>query len=105
MDDTILISLSKAEVTTAVNTTRELLIRLGFKLNEEKSVLLPKQELLFLGFNIYTLMVKVSVSTAKCTELTSLIQETLDNNRLKVWDLATLTGKLVATDRGINGQK
>ena len=100
IDDTILIRRSKAQVTAAVNITREPLSKLGFKINEEKSVLTPNQELLFLWFDIFTLRVKVNVPLVKCTNLKTLKRETLGNRQLKVWKLAALTGKLVATNVG-----
>lgn len=100
IDDTIIIGKTQAEVEKAVNTTLELLTRLGFTINVGKSVLVPTQEIQFLGFRIDTLRVRVDIPKKKREELTEFIRETLNNSTLTVRDLATLTGKLVATDPG-----
>ena len=100
IDDTIIIGRTPGEVIKAVRVTLELLDRLGFTINKEKSVLRPTQEIQFLGFTINTLLVRVDIPEKKCTELKDYISETLAATKLTVKDLAKLTGKLVATDPG-----
>ena len=100
IDDTILIGRTQAEVRGAVRVTSELLTRLGFTINREKSVTEPTQQIQFLGFRINTVLIRVDIPISKGEELRELITSMLHKTNLTVRDLATLTGKLVATDPG-----
>lgn len=100
IDDTIIIGKTEGEVMGAVKTTLELLTRLGFTINMEKSVLAPTRELQFLGFRINTKLIRVDVPSTKCEEIRDYIVKVKEKPDLTIRDLATLTGKLVATDPG-----
>ena len=65
IDDTILIGDSPSDVEYAVNLTRLTLTSLGFTINSQKSVLIPMQKLEFLGFDIDSSNLSVSVPQAK----------------------------------------
>ena len=57
IDDTI-IGRTHAEMRQADNTTQEVLTKLGFTINKDKSILTPTQEQQFLEFRINTLLIR-----------------------------------------------
>ena len=65
LDDMLLINQSPQALQTQVSSAVQTFTALGFIINKEKSVLTPSNEIEFLGFNINTLTMKISLPTRK----------------------------------------
>ncbi|KAM9985671.1 hypothetical protein ACTFIZ_012368 [Dictyostelium cf. discoideum] len=65
LDDLLLVGSTKEECLSNLKKTMELLVKLGFKLNLEKSVLEPTQSITFLGLQIDSLSMKLLVPKEK----------------------------------------
>ncbi|KAM9985617.1 hypothetical protein ACTFIZ_000203 [Dictyostelium cf. discoideum] len=61
LDDLLIVGSTKEECLSNLKNTIELLVKLGFKLNLEKSVLEPTQSITFLGLQIDSLLMKLLV--------------------------------------------
>ncbi|KAN0018539.1 hypothetical protein ACTFIU_011157 [Dictyostelium citrinum] len=59
LDDLLIIGSTKEECLSNLDKTMKLLVKLGFKLNLEKSVLEPTQSITFLGFHIDSVSMKL----------------------------------------------
>ena len=70
---------------------------LGFKINWEKSVLQPTQEVEYLGMQINSVSISVWLPKEKTQKLLSLSQEVFQTKKISLRDLASLVGKLQAT--------
>ena len=74
------------------------LVQLGFVIHPDKSVLIPKQNITALGFNIDSCLMTVSITDAKILKIRSLIQETLKNkDDLKIRNVAKIIAQIVST--------
>ncbi|KAM9950946.1 hypothetical protein ACTFIT_005027, partial [Dictyostelium discoideum] len=60
LDDLLIVGSTKEECLSNIKKTMDLLVKLGFKLNLEKSVLEPTQSITFLGLQIDSVLTKQS---------------------------------------------
>ena len=102
IDDTLLIGDTKLEVERAVSLTKSLFIRLGFLINLDKSVLTPTQNIEFLGFRINSTEMSVTLTKHKKDKIRTLCWTMLSNSFLSIQELASVTGKLIATFPAVN---
>ncbi|KAN0022941.1 hypothetical protein ACTFIU_009024 [Dictyostelium citrinum] len=65
LDDLLIIGSTKEECLSNLDKTMELLVKLGFKLNLEKSVLEPTQSITFLGLQIDSVSMQLLVPKEK----------------------------------------
>ncbi|KAM9984513.1 hypothetical protein ACTFIZ_007578 [Dictyostelium cf. discoideum] len=65
LDDLLIVGSTKEECLSNLKKTMDLLVKLGFKLNLEKSVLEPTQSITFLGLRIDSLSMKLLVPKEK----------------------------------------
>ena len=100
IDDTILIGDSPAEVTRAVNLTMQTLTSLGFTINVQKSALVPTQKLEFLGFEIDSSNLSVSIPKPKVEEISGLAKYLVNKRVVTVRAFSKLIGKFAATANG-----
>ena len=74
------------------------LVQLGLVIHPDKSVLIPKQNITALGFNIDSCLMTVSITDAKILKIQSLIQETLKNKDiLKIRNVPKIIGHIIST--------
>ncbi|KAM9954303.1 hypothetical protein ACTFIW_003844 [Dictyostelium discoideum] len=59
LDDLLIVCSTKEECLSNLKKTKELLVKLGFKLNLEKSVLEPTRSITFLGLQIDSVSMKL----------------------------------------------
>ena len=100
LDDILLIASSEEEIATARDATLELLRQLGWTVNEKKSVLTPSQEIEFLGLNIDTRTMMISLPDKKRHDLAAAINDLLQRNAtrtLTIREAARMLGKMSAT--------
>ena len=76
-------------------------ISLGFYPHPDKCCLLPTQEIVVLGFVINSLLMTVSLTADKKTQLYELCSQVLKGGPLSIQSIASLIGKLIAALPGI----
>jgi hypothetical protein len=100
LDDWLIIGKTAAETLRHAQTTLELLVRLGFRPNWEKSVLTPTRSLTFLGFVIDSSTMTVAVPSTKITDvrhdLTTILRARDSFSPVPLRRLASTLGRLRA---------
>ena len=101
LDDMLLMADSRQEALLHLGAALEILVALGFVINTKKSVFKPSQELEFLGFNINTLKMRISLPHQKFHSLRSLVRKILNQSQTSTRLLARLLGMMVAAHPAI----
>ncbi|KAM9967291.1 hypothetical protein ACTFIR_007531 [Dictyostelium discoideum] len=96
LDDLLIVGSTKEECLSNLKKTMDLLIKLGFKLNQEKSVLEPTQSITFLGLQIDSVSMKLLVPKEKKKSIIKEIRNFLKLDCCSPRKLAGLKGKLIA---------
>ena len=96
IDDTLICNASLSGCFACINDTIDLLQRLGFCINEGKSLLLPTRTLEYLGNVIDTNSMTVSLPERKVLKITQACQQLLGKSRDRIREVARVTGLLVA---------
>jgi len=96
LDDTWLMGRSIEECNLNVSNTLEMLQKAGFLVNEEKSRMSASQMISFLGFDINSKTMTVSLPADKRFEILSLCNILLKGNSFKIRFVARVIGKLVS---------
>ena len=78
-----------------------LFLKLGFTLHPEKSVLVPSQSLIFLGFRLDPVAMTVSLTQEKKAKLKLLCVEALGKGNLVIRFVAQIIGKIVSSLPGV----
>ena len=68
---------------------------LGFNVNKDKSIFLPKQRILFFGFILDSVLFKVFLSEEKVEKIIQTAKEIRSNSTIVIRDLASLIGLLI----------
>ena len=97
IDDSLIIGDSPAEVTAAVHDTLQLLAKLGFTVNFEKSILSPTQVITYLGFCIDSINMQVSLPDNKAQNIKHECQKLAKKNSDIIRNVAKMIGTLVAS--------
>ena len=97
LDDSLQIGSTFADCQHNILTTADLLSRAGFIINEEKSVVIPSQRILFLGFWIDSVTMTVTLPVEKQERIITLGKKLLDKSKVKIRDLAQFIGVVVAS--------
>ncbi|KAM9950979.1 hypothetical protein ACTFIT_009736 [Dictyostelium discoideum] len=96
LDDLLIVGSTKEECLSNLKKTMDLLVKLGFKLNLEKSVLEPTQSITFLGLQIDSGSMKILVPKEKKKSVIKEIRNFLKLDCCSPRKLAGLKGKLIA---------
>ncbi|KAM9967259.1 hypothetical protein ACTFIR_007499 [Dictyostelium discoideum] len=96
LDDLLIVGSTKEECLSNLKKTMDLLVKLGFKLNLEKSVLEPTQSITFLGLQIDSVSMKLLVPKEKKKSIIKEIRNFLKLDCCSPRKLAGLKGKLIA---------
>ena len=75
---------------------------LGFTVHKEKSVVVPTQQIIFLGFLICSVTMTVRLPPEKCTGMIELCQEILAAKKVTIRKFAQLIGKCVSVEAGVH---
>ena len=97
LDDLLLLANSREQLLKDLDTTTHLLISLGFSISPAKSVILPTKQLQFLGFQLDSTTMLVTLGSGKADSIKSLIREFLQCSSTSIRHFAALLGKLAAT--------
>lgn len=96
LDDLLCISNDNSSCLKNVKTTRNILNKLGFTINEEKSSHTPSNRCKYLGFVINTIEMTLSLPTDKRILLVENVREFLHKESCQIRNFARLIGLLVA---------
>ena len=102
LDDSYLQGDSYSGCLRNITATTGLLTALGFKINHEKSVLTPTQTIKFLGFLLDSVQMVISLTAERKVRILAVCKSLLGNNLLKICDVASGIGSLVAALPGVS---
>ena len=94
IDDSFIIGESKEECALAISYLTDLFVRLGFRINVEKSVLQPSQKLTFLGYVIDSKEMSVSPTKEKKVKVKDAVTKLLYTKKPKIRTVASILGLL-----------
>ncbi len=98
LEDMLLMSRSVEELLIAQDTLIFLLQLLGFVINQKKSLLSPVQEEEFLGMEINSIKMTLTLPQEK---VNNLLQDVMKNPRISLWKLSSLIGSLCSTAQAV----
>ncbi|XP_067671070.1 uncharacterized protein [Haliotis asinina] len=101
IDDSFIVGDSQRECAEFVSETAELFTNLGFVLHSGKSVLMPTQELTFLGFVINSSSMTFSPAPSKAHSVKQACATLLNKDTCSIRDLAEVIGYIVACFPGV----
>ena len=101
IDDLYLQADSAEECSNNVNDTEELLLSLGFTINQKKSVKQPSQQLTMLGFILDSRNMNVRLTEQKAERIKELCQNMRARKNTTIQKLAELIGKLCSSFPGV----
>ena len=101
IDDFFLQGSDFQECVSNLREAIDLFLQLGFTLHPEKSVLLPSQTLIFLGFILDTVSMTVTLTQKKKDKLKSLCLEALNGEVFPIRFIAQVIGKIVSYLPGV----
>ena len=101
LDDSLLAHQTFIGCLQNVLDTIELSREAGFFVHPVKSVLIPTQRLVFLGFTLCTVTMTVRLTAEKCIKIKSSIRSVLRRSSFSIQELSELIGQLVATFPGV----
>ena len=93
LDDSYLQGDSYSSCLHNITTTTSLLTALGFKINLEKSVLLPTQTVKFLGFILNSITMTISLPEQRQVRITGLCKRLREVTTVKIREVASAIGK------------
>jgi len=97
VDDNLLFGGSMAECDNNIWATTNLLRNLGFTIHAEKSILLPTQKIIFLGFILNSLNMTITLTDTKKEKIIMLCQDAIKNPTLSIRKLSCIIGNIVAS--------
>ena len=74
---------------------------LGFTVHKAKSVVIPTQTIVFVGFVVCSVTMTVRLPPEKCDDLIHLCKEILAARKITIRKFAQLIGKCVSVEPGI----
>ena len=102
LDDILILHQAKDQLELLVPQVCQLFEALGLLINKKKSLLIPAQCLEFLGFQICSCTLVISVPKEKLCKISQDAYRLLHQMTVSVRELARFVGKGVATVRGIS---
>ena len=97
LDDMLLMAESRQDLECRSQEVLSLLRLLGFRVNWEKSQLLPTYKLMYLGLTINTILMTLTLPEEKMQKILKGCQSALQRDRLSVRDLSRLIGMMSTT--------
>lgn len=96
LDDMLVLGRAYDECMSSLRKVMSLLETLGFKINVEKSQLIPSQVVRYLGFIINSSTMTLSLPEEKCNRVISKCDKTVNSSQITIRELAELIGTLIA---------
>lgn len=102
IDDLLILHQSETELTQITLEVVTMLLQLGFRVNYQKSALVPSRRREFLGFTIHSATLTLSLPQEKLDKIIAECSKALSNaNNLSVRQLARLIGRMSAATQAI----
>ena len=101
IDDPYLQGDTYAHCLENIHATRNLLVSLGFSINQGKSVLQPAQRIVFLGFVLDSLNMSICLSNTRKGVILDICKKLNSGASHKIWAVASAVGCLIATLPGV----
>ncbi len=97
LDDLLLISTSYTECCMNVMETIKIFDQLGFVVHPDKSAFIPQKTTVFLGFNLNSDTLKITLKADKITKIINCINNILGMRRPSIRQVAQIIGCLVSS--------
>ncbi|XP_053381939.1 uncharacterized protein LOC128549350 [Mercenaria mercenaria] len=101
IDDSLLQGDTCEDCLTNVNDTLTLVEDLGFTAHTEKSVVIPTQCITFVEFLLDSVSMTIRLTPEKCRDILEHCKKLLGQKYVSIRELATIIGKLVASEPGV----
>ncbi|MEW8548295.1 MAG: hypothetical protein AB2693_32730 [Candidatus Thiodiazotropha sp.] len=101
IDDSFLQSDTYDECVRNISDTLHLADNLGFTVHKTKSVVIPSQTIIFVGFLICSVSMTVRLPPEKCDDMIHLCREILAARTITIRKFAQLIGKCVSVEPGV----
>ena len=102
LDDLLVIASSPEVLSTQISLIQELFQALGLIINESKSQLIPTQEIVFLGFQLSSAKMTISLPQEKMRKIKQEAVHLLQKPLVSIQELATFVGKTTAARQAIS---
>ena len=96
IDDSLIVADSETELQQSVDDTLSIFESLGLVINREKSVLSPNTRLKYLGYEIDTIKMLVTLPQDKVSTVVHQVHELLHTNKDTIRNVAKVIGSLIA---------
>lgn len=101
IDDSFLVGYTRSACELNIQHTVECFDSLGFVIHPEKSVLIPTQELEFLGFLLNSISMTIRLPPSKAAHVKSACENLLSKTKVTIRELAHVIGLLVSSLPGV----
>ncbi len=101
IDDSLLLSDTLTECATNVADTLQLADDLGFTVHKDKSVVIPTQQIVFVGFLLCSVTMTIRLTPEKSTDLVNLCKFVLLQDAITIRTFSQIIGKFVASEPGV----
>lgn len=101
LDDLMIMTQSKEALVKEVTCIIQLLESLGFVVNHEKSQLEPSQSIIYLGFSINSVTMKISLPEEKVSQIQQDCQWALQQKSVSIQQLCHLIGRLTTSIQAV----
>ncbi|XP_067021506.1 uncharacterized protein [Acropora muricata] len=101
IDDSFLVGYTRSACELNIQHTVECFASFGFVIHPEKSVLIPTQELEFLGFLLNSISMTIRLPPSKAAHVKSACENLLSETKVTIRELAHVIGLLVSSLPGV----
>lgn len=102
IDDTFIMGETYEQCEKTIDRLQGMLVGLGFKIHENKSIVKPTNELVFLGYTINTNRMTVTPTQDKIQKFKVMAADILKNDTNVIRDVARLIGLMVDYSKGLD---
>ena len=96
VDDNLLLGDTYTECSNNVTETVDLLSKLGYTIHADKSIFIPTQEIVFLGFILNSNTMTISLTDEKKKKIKNMCIDTIKNPCISIRRLASIIGNMVS---------
>ena len=101
IDDSLLLGYNYSACAKNIQDTVDVFIKLGFVIHPEKSVLVPSQQLEFLGFLLNSVNMTIRLPPIKAERVRLACQSLLHKSKMSIREVAQVIGLIVSSFPGV----
>ena len=101
IDDSLLLGYNYSACTKNIQDTVDTFVKLGFVIHPEKSVLVPSQEMEFLGFLLNSVNMTIRLPPTKAERVRLACQSLLCKSKMSIREVAQVIGLIVSSFPGV----